>query len=455
MKKLSVFVSILTLALSFVSADFNRLSIPDSTEIRKAAAESWFYDDLTDLREKHKELRKNALGQEFQIRMEETDDSFAVVIAPQMKMEMDLFTENGTERRVVDEYPGDACGSWLLIRNSVTGKPEKIRIFFSNNSEIYVQFSPLGTKTVADYVVAGLYASRAVPVGIPFEQLYTASIQQILLSTENILPWKYADTRKGQFASKLQMIGVIRKNLKRIVYMPDSMYDEDGKPVYISTGKPRDSEVSVQIENPLTLDQAGFLKWIVDGLVYPVAGSRLYRNPLIVRTVEYNELGLKGVLSRTQELSFTLDWCRNLAAACLSVKAQRNYMWYDACTDVQIEPFSAEVTDKGITQTAGYLKNSGYEISKLKPLLYVLASTEPTYCYLAAIKSPVKDSKNPEHFTFNDCAVIFPLYNDDGQFNCVIFDNGQELNLSQFTAKYKGCFVHLSRILTETSFYPD
>lgn len=389
--------------------------------------------------------------------MEETETSFAVIIAPQLKMEMDFYTENGIEHRTVDEYPGDACGSWLLIRNSLTSKPEKIRIFFSNNSDMYVQFSPQGTKTVADFVIAGLYASRSVPVGIPFEQLYTASFQQILLSTEKILPWSYADTQQGQFASKLQMIGVIRKNLSRIVYVPDSAYNEEGKLISISTGKEKTVDIETQIENPVTVDQAGFLKWIVDGLVYPVAGSHLYRDPLVVKTVEYNELGLQGVLSKNQELSFTLDWCRNLAAACLSIKSHRNYMWYNSFADVTIEPFSSEVTNEGISQTAGYLKNSGYQVSKIKPLLYVLASTEPTYCYLAAIKNPVKNknTKNPDYFSFDDCAIIFPLFDKDGHFNCVIFDNGQELTLNQFTAKYKNSFVHLSRVLTETSFFPD
>lgn len=466
MKKCLLASVILFLTAAFSFADFNRFNIPDSTGIRKACAEAWFYDDLSDLREKRSELRKNEIGQEFQIRMEETDTSFAVIIAPQTKLEVDFYTESGIEQRTVDEYPADAKGAWVLIRNSLTGKPEKIRFFFSANSDMYIQFSPApdavgsGRKVFADFVIGGLFASRGVPVGISFDQLYTVSFQEILDLTEVSLPWKYANTQKGQFHSKHQMIGVIRKNLGRFVYSADSCYNENGEPVKITDGTVRKIEINGKEENKsnlLVVDQFGFLKWIVDGLVEPIAGSHLYREPLLVKTVEYNPTSLKGVINQNKndDVSFALDWCRNLSAAILSIRTHRNYMWNEAGTDVNIEPFASEVNSKGFTQAAGYIKNSGYKISDLKPLLFVLASTEPTYCYLAAVKRPVNETANPEYFKFDQCGIIFPFYDDEGHFSCVIFDNGEELTLNQFTQKYKGSFVHLSRVLTETRFFPN
>lgn len=436
-----------------VFADFNEMNLPDSTEIRKAIAESWFYGDLKSIRQKYSEVRMNAIAEPFQVRMEETEGSFAIIVAPQVKLKMDFYTEDGVEQKIVDEYPGDAFGSWILSRNSLTGEGEWIRIYFSVNSEMYIQFAPNGNITLADFVIAGLYAAKGVPIGIPFEQLYTASFREILQATEKILPWKYADLKLGQFGSKLQMIGVIRKNLNRIHYSPASCYDENGELVDIFSGERR----KVESKDFLELDSAGFLKWIADGLVEPVAGSHLYVKPLLVQTVEYEKIGLQAKLNQSLPLSFTLDWCRNLAAACLSIRSSRHYLWNDSHADVKIEPFSAEVTSQGITQTVGYIKDSGYEVEKLKPLLYVLASTEPTYCYLAAVKRPAKTSGNLplEYFVFDECAVIFPYYDKNGHFECAIFENGKELSLSQFVNKYKGCFVNLSRLLTENSFFPD
>ena len=440
-------------------ADFNKMNVPDSAQIRRAVAENWFYEDLKVLREKRVELRQNEAGQDFQVRMEENDSSFAVIVAPKMTLETDFYTEKGIERRTVDDFPGDACGAWILIRNSLTGNPEKIRIYFSQNSDMYIQFSPDGTKTLADFVICGLYASRGVPVGIPFEKLYTASFQQVLSATEHSLPWNYADTQKGQFDAKLQMTGVIRKNLERIVYAPDSCYDENGESIFISSGEKQtdfDFLKTRKIEKPVVVDQAGFLKWIVDGLVEPLAGAKLYRNPLMVKTVTYEPTGRNGVLGKNMDISFSLDWCRNLAAAALSVRSQKKYMWNESNMDIQIEPFAAQVTKEGVAQIPGFLKDSGYKIENLKPLLYVLASTEPAYFYLAAIKRPVTQVyKDSENFIFDQCAAIFPLYDKDGRFACIVFENGAELTLNQFVAKYPGSFVHLSRVLAEKEFYPE
>ena len=164
MKKLFLFCTVLLISVAVSFADFNRMGIPDSAEIRRACAQAWFYGDIKDLREKRPELRKNALGQEFQIRLEETEATFAVIVAPNMKLEVDLYTESGIKATTVDGYPGDAAGAWVLIRNAVTQKPEQIRIFFSADSDVYVQFSPSGNRTLADFVIGGLYAGRGVPI---------------------------------------------------------------------------------------------------------------------------------------------------------------------------------------------------------------------------------------------------------------------------------------------------
>lgn len=435
------------------------MNVPDSTQIRRECAQRWFFEDLNVLRQQRVELHSNEIGQEFQIRLEETDSSFAVIVAPKMLLETDFYTQNGIERRTVDDFPGDACGAWILFRNSISGNGEKLRIYFSANSSEYIEFEPDENKTLADFVICGLYAAKGVTVGIPFEKLYEASFQQILLLTEQLLPWNYADIQKGQFDSKLQMIGVIRKNSGRIFYSADSCYDENGESIWISSGKKHSSEdflIKTEIENPLFLDSAGFLKWIVDGLVVPVNGSFLYRDPLMVKTVSYETTGRNGVLGQTMDISFTLDWCRNLSAACLSVKSHKKYMWNEANMDVQLDPFASEVSDDAASQVTGFIKNSGYAVKTLKPLLYVLASTEPAYFYLAAVKRPVKEVYgNAENFIFDQCAAIFPMYDKDGRFACVIFENGRELTLNEFVSKYEGSFVHLSRVLSEKEFYPQ
>lgn len=460
MKSKFNFAFFLIIALPFfcLAAEYNGMAVPDSSGIRSAVAESWFYSDINELRSKRTELRSNSIGQNFQVRMEESGVYNSVIVAPETFLSVDVYTENGATRKTVSEYPADACGSWVLMRDSRTGKPVHVRFYFAADSDVYVQFAPSldGKKSTADFVIDGCFASRGVPVGVKFDYFYTASFSDVLRLTEKSLPWRFADIHPDQFSGAFQMIGVVRKNLPRIKYQWDACYDENNKPVKISDGKERFVSDSDKAENKLTLSEAGFVKWLVDGLVEPQAGSSTYLNPLLRATTSFSPIGYAGIKNQKENLSFTLDWTRNLAAARLSIQTRKNYLYEDSGVDVKIEPFSSEVTSKGITSVAGYIKNTGYEIRSLKPVLYVLAATEPTYFYLAAVRRRIAPADGkPEYYVFDQCAAVFPYFDKNKQFGCVVFENGTEMTLSQFTKKYPDCYVHLVRVLSSDRFFPN
>lgn len=461
--KRSFFAILFFSVFSACFAEIDWFSIPESKEIRASILNDWIYADLKDLRKKSGEVHRNGIGQEFQVRMEETDGSYAVIVAPKVEMDVDFYTESGVVKKRVSEYPGDACGSWILIKNSRTNRPERLKVFFSNNSDVYIQFEPefaggkAAKKCRGDFVISELYAARSVPVGVSFDALWEYSFYDLYHLTKFVFPWQYADIQRGQFSTKLQMINVIRKNAGKIVYLEDSCFDGNGRLINISDGKEKEfsDEEKLMLDKKIPVDDAGFLKWIADGIVFPLAGSRLFCEPLVVPTVKYNATGLSASLSRNVNLSWTLDWCRNLSAAIISIRQKKNYMWNEVGSDVAIIPFSGSVQggEKGLSFS--YFKDTGYQVSSLRPLLYVLAATEPTYCYFAAIKSPVRWENLSEFYVFDACAVIFPLFDDDGRFSCVIFECGKEYNLEQFTQKYSGCFVNLSRVQTTARFAPE
>ena len=71
-----------------------------------------------------------------------------------------------------------------------------------------------------------------------------------------------------------------------ISYVDDAMYDENHELVHISTGKKFEiNDKSDKSEKNLLLSSAGFVKWIADGLVEPISGGVLKREPLIKETV--------------------------------------------------------------------------------------------------------------------------------------------------------------------------
>ena len=450
--------SLFAIFLAFIGvsafADYNRLAVPDSSGIRKEINETWLNLPLDYLREKNTEIRENSIGERFQIRLEESDVTYSVYIAPETTRQIDVYTNDGISSAMMKDYASNGCGSWVLVRDKKTAKPICIRCYFAQDGDV---FAPDGNRTLADYVVGGFYAARSVPVGINFNRLYTASFAEILSATEKSLPWRYASIYSGQYTGTFHMISVIRKNLARITQVVDGAYDENNNPIYVRDGMPRtvmDSEVT---ENKLSLSSAGFLKWIVDGLVRPIAGSSTYIKPLLRPTYSVSPLGYAAKVNNTQDLAFTIDFTRNLAAARLSVQTKRNYMYEESGVDVTDEPFSANITNEGIVNIAGYIKNTGYNIQALRPILYTLAVSEPTYFYLAAVRRKVsgKTASTPEVYTFDQCAAIFPYFDKNGRFGCRVFENGTEMTLDTFVRKYDKCYVHLARVLASDRFDPQ
>ena len=457
MKLKSFFVCVFVLACSLSFAEYNRMGVSDSSDIRKDINETWLNLPLDYLREKHTEIRENSVGERFQVRLEETADTFSVYVSPEVQIPVDVYSNEGFSSAMISDYVATSSGSWVLVRNKTTGAPLYIRCYFLQDSDVYIQFSPKGKKTLADYVIGGFYAAHAVPIGISFERLYTASFDEILSVTEKSLPWQYASIYTGQYSGTFHMVSVIKKNLERITPVPDGAYDQNGEPIYISDGTRRVVLEPESDDRRLSMSSLGFLKWIVDGLIEPISGGHTFLAPLLRPTYSVNPLGYAAKAGESKNLSLALDFTRNLAAARLSVQTKTNYLYEESGVDVDIEPFSSTIADGGVVNIAGYVKNTGYEARALRPILYVLCVSNPTYFYLAAIRRqiPGQPGKTPEVYTFDQSAAIFPYFDKNGKFGCTVFENGVEMSLDSFMRKYDGCYVHLTRVLTSDRFYPQ
>ncbi len=454
MKKFFLIIAGLVL-FSPLFARYNRLGIPDSSEIRDCLEEQWFTAPLSEVRQNQPEIRANDNGEKFQIRLEENESTFNVFVAPHAVIKVNVYSDKGMFTEEQDLYPGDAAGSWVLIRDKRTGKPMRIRYYFLKDSDVYVQFSPQGKIALADLVIYGNYAARGVPTGMPFSKFYTASFEDVMNITETKLPWSYVLADPQIYHSMKQMAAVIREKLPLISMVDDAMYDENGDLVHISTGKKFENiDKSDKSEKNLLLSSAGFVKWIADGLVEPVSGGVLKREPLIKETVQIKDNGRQGVLSQKYDLFFSLNWVRNLASAVVSVYSGKTYLFNQSGVDVTINPFASSITDKGVANTVTFVENSGHTVAVLPSLLYVLAATEPGTLYLGAIRGSDR-TISPEIMAFNECVAFFPYFQDDGGFACNVFMNGREMTLENFCYYYADDFVYLTRVKSSESFFPQ
>ncbi len=216
--KLKKIFSILITAFifsTFVFAEYNSYGIPDSAEIRRTILDSWFKSDLSNIRNRNSELRKNQLGHIFQIRMEERVDSCAIIVSPQSYLNVDLVSENGTETVKMAVYPEGAPGSFVLHKDKKTGKASKIQWYFNPDAEVYLEFYENGNKTYVDMIVCSSYAAKAVPLSVKFDQLYVSSFQDVLRWTKLSLPWNKVNVVPGQYKECLQMAAVIQENLPK------------------------------------------------------------------------------------------------------------------------------------------------------------------------------------------------------------------------------------------------
>lgn len=455
MKK-GFFVFGFLLLISPVFAVYNRLGIPDSSEIRKDLEESWLTAPLDFVRSNLAEIRYNDNGMPFQVKLEENESIYYISVSPESDMDIDVHTNDEVVVENQKIYPIDGIGSWVLIKDKKTDSPLRIRYYFLKDSDVYIQFSP-GNNDVAlvDLIIFGNYAARRVTTGVPFEKFYTASFEDVIKFTENKIPWNYVLYDTDMYHSIKQMCAVIREKLPDMTIVKDAMYNGNNELVHITTGEKFDDDdlKNIAETSGLILSSAGFVKWICDGLIEPLTGGMLKREPLMQETISVKDTGRQGVLSQNYDLFFGLNWIRNIASAVISVYSGSTYLFNQSGVDVTINPFASSITKKGVANIVTFIENTGYNVHVLRSLMYVLAATEPGTFYLGAIRETDR-TVSPEIKVYNKCVSFFPYFQDDGGFACSVFMDGKEMSLDEFYNSFKDDFVFLTRVKSSEQFFP-
>ncbi len=430
-------------------AQYSPFNVPDSSEIRKELVNSWFTRDYSELLAEKPFISQNLLGEKFQVSIEDAGNEFAVIVAPASEIALEVHTDDRIEMGTSDIFSYDSPGSWILYRNKEDGKPERIQYFFQSDADVYITIRPDGSKSLADIHLFNTYPVYGVNLGFPLEYFYTASFDKLYKLTSNLLPWNYFTLEEGMYGANLQMIGVIRENLGGLSYEPDTALDHEGLPVSISSGERKNPENN----DTLNVDTAGFAKWVVDGLVYAQTGSFLNLDPLKRESVQIQTGTMAQSVLEKYNIYFALDWIRNLAAAFASVFSGRDIPYEKTGSEVTIKPFAAVQTDRGVERYDAYISGTGYNTITLKSLMYVLAVTEPARMYLGAVRQ--SDRKSPEVVYYNEVAVFFPFFDDEGAFHCIVYEGPRELTIEEFTKEWENSFISLVRLKTSKRFFPQ
>ena len=138
----------------------------------------------------------------------------------------------------------------------------------------------------------------------------------------------------------------------------------------------------------------------------------------------------------------------------MSVYSGKTYLFNQSGVDVTINPFASTITDFNVANIVTFIENTGYSVSVLRSMMYVLAATEPGTLYFGAIRGTDR-TVSPEIKAFNECVAFFPYFQDDGGFYCEVFMNGREMSLEDFCLNYQDDFVYLTRVKSSEQFFPN
>lgn len=490
----------------------NILEVPDSSDVRKELKKDFLQGHLQDLRRGERAFYKNnKAGNRFLVRYidsiskadyeklyqeenKESEDEKIILKKISIKedgsiteKQEEIFDDKKTAKAiemlssevaiVIKPCPANQIitsecpqGTWILYRNSSDGKVTRIRWFFQHDEDVYVELRPdnkirKNNCTLGNFVVCGALTSIDAILGLSIDKFYTMSFQEFVKLTDRIFQWHYVVIDNRLYDANASMAHKLRD-----IYQEKLEFEPD---ITMRAINEFESNFSQDEEtDKLKVDDLSFSKWLIDGMIYPINHSASTLEMLTTSTVYDKETEYID----NRDIHLSLNWIRNLALALTSARTDQNVQYINSGVDVQIQPFTAILEKNELTNiskvvpVSGYVKDNGFKINILKPLLYILASTEPNYMYLAVIRETktfshsvgktLNTSSTLQKAYYSNVLVFFPYFEMD-KFNLVIFDSGKQISFEELKEKYTknkegwDNFVHFVRIRTSNNFIPN
>ena len=430
--------------------------IPDSAEIREAITASWFSAPIEKVIKKAPELHTDSKGNTFTVSGKYAEDSrniYTISIVPH------LTDYSFPEHNLIPQ------GTWMLYRKADTGAPLLIKIYPRENPALSVSLRPASQKAYSgksfiDICLFNAYVRKDIAIGVPFETLYHISLLRLKALSHAIIPWDLFNPPRDN--SSVKTMSRIVENLRyRLVRVKDGCFDHNGKLVHISNSQPQtELEITAamnidQIRSEIIggVDSAGFAKWVIDGIIRPIAGQGTVVEAL-KRATEVPKTHFTKPYIDTENVFFGLDWIRNLGAAALSLNLNRTVYPDSSGLDVNSCPFAltgaaipmgSSAKTGSVKQPAflGYQRYAGYQTSYLLPLLYYFTIVEPDHFYLACISTV---SSATELRMYDRIAVFFPYFDSLGEFHLDIYEDGELIPVDEFIEKNKDSYTAMVRV---------
>ncbi|QEK01248.1 hypothetical protein [Treponema phagedenis] len=422
--------------------------IPDSSLIRKVIAKTWFFAAPQDVLSLSEKTYTDINGNTFTVKAQALPEKkqIAVMVIPEIN------EYSATGKNMLPQ------GTWILYRNDASGEPVQIKILPRENPNLYILLHPAKAveqkgKSFIDICLYNAYVRKDMPLGVSFNDLLYFSLINIRSISKDVLPWELFNP-PGSYSAIESMTKIIKQKSYGLVPLPNGCFDESGRPVHISDGTP---QKDVEIIRNLRIDQIpkeviggvdtlGFAKWVIDGIIYPVAGQGIYVSSL-KKATSIPDTHFNKADQKDRKAFLSIDWIRNLASAAFSLDVKRTVYPDKSGVDVKIEPFaltfSVPMNDKSSPPFVGYLKDTGYQIEYLHALLYYLAATEPGHFYLGVIN---EEKTAPKMRHYKQVLVFFPYFDTYGHFRIETFQQISEFRIEDVIKDNQKDYISLVRV---------
>ena len=433
-----------------LSSDLPSRRIEDDSSLRISLRDSWLNAAPSVVLNKRSELHTLRGGSKIQVSVEAGADEFAVVLARELPGQM-------TGAAAANSFRGWAQGSWVLTRRKSDGAPLRVRVFLRSDLYVYIQFRPFSAdKCQMDVVLYDAYLVRSLPLPVSFERVIYMPVEEVLALAGDKFPRKYFDPYPDLYRDTWNLVSEVRSKLPGLKFADDGAIDENGNYVFIET-------LLRQNASTQGLNCSGFAKWFVDGMLKPHTGNLLPVTPL---KQAFNDRGSSFTepWDRIRDPFFGLDWIRNLASTAGGVLRSPAFASIEEF-EVRSQPFSQVIVRQGNSSSLrtypGFLKDAGFGIEGLHPLLYTLAIDEPGRIYLAAVNDELGAPVTPDNLRglpkmrqYFHVAVLVPYFNEQGNFQVAVFESAAETSFTFFKNRYPGHYVNLVRIPVDGKFSP-
>lgn len=322
-------------------------------------------------------------------------------------------------------------GTWVVKKRLNTIYRSDIYLSPDGSSFLGMEPAAGGKRTVLSLFLEGRLLQRGIRLDLPFSEVLRSPFSRIKNLSEGYVDWSFylPDPDSLARGAVRDLSGIVQAFLPRLHYEEDGALDSGGRYVNID-------DLSLQGGDAPGLNCSGFVKWLVDGLVFPVRGSLLSVEKLKAASGGGRENRWSNKLLKERQPWFGLDWTRNLALEYRRVQhPEADYRQVDV-DDLRYHP---------------QRQNVGFPVSWLPSLSYELAVLEPGHFYLLSVNEQRGDPPLREHF---HTAALFPYLDEDGQLQIDLFESGEQIPVKSFVSRYPAMYMHLVRLRAESRFDP-